>query len=272
MKKTKTIMVLAISIAIFTVMTGTAMAAYSIDGDLDDWGVDPTNGSWYATAPAISVVENWGDGPNSDSTSPGIEECDIEAMYVDEDVSGPYIYIAIITSMPPEGVIYPCGGGSIHLISGDLALDFDNDGTYEYGVKLTEDNRTVNGSIGDVFGNPTWVKITTECTQYQLAFSNIESGTKTGEAEIVYTGYTDWPTDNGAANYVIEMKIPKSALGISAQGEVDLCATVSCTNDVITIKDFHYSEIPEFATIALPLAATIGMFMFFDNRRKQEEE
>ncbi|OFV68234.1 MAG: conserved hypothetical protein, membrane [Candidatus Syntrophoarchaeum caldarius] len=271
MKKTKTAMVLVVSIALLTVMTGTAMAAYTIDGDLDDWGVHPP-GSWYASSPAKSAVENWGDGPNSDSISPGIEECDIEAMYVDEDVSGPYIYIAIITSMPPEGVDYACGSGSIHLISGDLALDFDNDGIYEYGVKLTDDSRTVPGDIGDVFSNPTWVKITTHCAQSQLAFSNIDSGTKTGHATIVYTNYADWSWDNGAANYVIEMKIPKSALGISTEGEVDLCATVSCTNDVITIKDFHYTEIPEFATIALPLAATIGLFIYFDNRRKREEE
>ncbi|RLG33778.1 PEF-CTERM protein sorting domain-containing protein, partial [Methanosarcinales archaeon] len=31
-------------------------------------------------------------------------------------------------------------------------------------------------------------------------------------------------------------------------------------------------NIPEFATIALPLAATIGLFIYFDSRRKREEE
>ena len=259
-----------LGIIALTVMTGTTVA-YSIDGDLDDWGVNPTNNSWYATLPAMSEVENW-PGAGGD---PGIEACDIEAMYVDEDVvdedvSGPYIYIAIITSMPPDGIDYPCGSSSIHLISGDLALDFDNDGTYEYGIKLTNDGRTISGSIGDVFGNPTWEKITTDCAQSQLAFSNMVSGTYTGHAEIVYQIYSDWSWDNGAANYVIEMKIPKSALGISAPGEVDLCATISCTNDVITIEDFQYSEIPEFATIALPVLSVLGLFMFFNRRRNQK--
>jgi len=253
-----------LSIIALTVMTGTTMA-YSIDGDLDDWGVNPANDSWYAAPPAMSEVEDWpGAGGN-----PGIEECDIEAMYVDEDVSGPYIYIAIITSMPPRGVNYSCRGTPILLISGDLALDFNNDPIYEYGIKLTNDNRTISGNIGDVFSNPTWKKITTQCAQDNLAFSNIVNGTYTGHAEIVYQGYSDWSWDNGAANYVIEMRIPKSALGISAPGEVDLCATISCTNDVITIEDFQYSEIPEFATIALPALSVLGLFMFFNRRRRK---
>ncbi len=271
MKTGKAIVLLGMGMLIFTMMTG-AVAAYTIDGDLNDWGVNPANNSWYATSPAKSAVENWRAGPNSDSISPGIEECDIEAMYVDEDENGPYIYIAIITSMPPEGFDYSCGGSTVHLITGDLALDLDNDGIYEYGVKLTEDSRTVSGKIGDVFRDPTWVKITTECAQSQLSFSNIKNGTRTGDATVVYQGYADWPQDNGAANYVIEMRIPKSALGISAQGDVDLCATVSCTNDVIMIRDFHYTPIPEFATVALPLAATIGLFIFFDRKRRREGE
>jgi len=36
--------------------------------------------------------------------------------------------------------------------------------------------------------------------------------------------------------------------------------------------DCGFNQIPEFATIALPLAGVIGLFIFFDHRRKREEE
>ena len=265
--KTKTIGILSLTAVMLVAMMTVPAMAYTINGDLDDWGVNPPD-SWYANAPALSEVENW----PSTGSNPGVEQCDIEAMYVADE--GSYIYFAIITSMPPGGYDYL----SSHLISGDLALDLDQDsGTgeygYEYGIKLTNDGRTVPGIIGDVFYMPNWKKLNPEVAQPILEFSNMVpgAGAKTGHADVVYTSYDDWPSDNGAANYVIEMKVPKTALGISSNGHADLLATVSCTNDVIVIENFHYSEIPEFATIALPVASILGLLFFFNHRKRRKE-
>ena len=98
------------------------------------------------------------------------------------------------------------------------------------------------------------------------------AGTKIGQAEINYSEYLDWPTDNGAPNYAIELRIPKSALGISNGGTADLLATVSCTNDVIVIENFNYSEIPEFTTIAIPVGMIIGLFYLFRRKRQSKGE
>ena len=252
------------------VITVPAMA-YTIDGDLDDWGVNPANDSWTANSPALSVYDNWPDGPTSTGEyhNPGIEQCDIEAMYAAD--GGAYVYFAIITSMPPEGHNY----NGHHLIPGDLALNLDNDnGTgwygYEYGIKLTNDSRTVSGEIGDVFYMPGWKKLNPEVAQDVVNFSNMVNGTKTGHAEVVYKSYSDWSYDNGASNYVIEMKVPKDALGISGNGTADLLATVSCTNDALVIEDFTYTPVPEFTTIAVPLAMVLGLFYYYRRKRQGE--
>ena len=243
--------------------------AYTIDGDLDDWGVNPANGSWVANSPALSVYDDWQYGPTStgENHNPGIEECDIEAMYVAD--GGAYVYFAIITSMPPEGCDYE---GHL-LIPGDLALNLDNENTgeygYEYGIKLSNDSRTVSGEIGDVFYMPDWEKLNPEVAQDMAEFSNMVDGTKTGHAEVVYKLYSDWSYDNGAPNYVIEIKVPKSALGISGNGTANLLASVSCTNDALVIEGFTYTTVPEFTTIAVPLAIILGLFYCYRRKRQR---
>ena len=243
--------------------------AYTIDGDLDDWGVNPANNSWTANPPALSVYDDWQYGPTStgENHNPGVEECDIEAMYAAD--GGAYVYFAFITSMPPEGYDY-----ERHLlIPGDLALNLDNENTgeygYEYGIKLSNDSRTVSGEIGDVFYMPDWEKLNPEVAQDMAKFSNIVDGTKTGHAEVVYKLYEDWSYDNGASNYVIEMKVPKSALGISGNGTANLLASVSCTNDALVIENFTYTTVPEFTTIAVPLAIILGLFYCYRRKRQR---
>ena len=263
---------------------------YTIDGNLSDWGVDPGS-NWDSNTAKLQIEENHPGGGGD----PGDERCDIEAMYIDEDENGPWVYFAIVTSTPELGFPHP-HDSSLTIIPGDLALDLsspldgwlnpeDSDGRYgfEYGVKLTSHNYTdvgkgtpVQGHIGSVFKDPVWVKITTHYAQNNAEFSNMVEGSgrsvlkwEATDADIAYV-VDDWG-DEGYANYVIEMRIPKSALGISDQGGfLNLLATQSCTNDII-VTSFGYSPIPEFATIALPAASVLGLFLYF-NRRKQRKE
>jgi len=278
MKKVTVITVFTMSALLLAMMTVSAMA-YVIDGDLDDWGVNPSIGNWVANSPATSVYANWANGPSNMGYNhdPGLEECDIEAIYVDEDVNGPNLYFAIITSMPVDGFTYDCGGTDIQIIPGDLALDLNTDGTFEYGIKLTTypySSDAVGVAIGEVFRNPSWIKFTTICAQSNplIDVSNMvknPSTQKTGAAEIFYTDYLDWPSDNQKPNYVIEMRVPKSALGISSSGHIDLVATLSCINDVMIIG-LDYTPIPEFTTIALPVCMILGLFYFFRRKRQTE--
>ena len=101
-----------------------------------------------------------------------------------------------------------------------------------------------------------------------------EANTNPEDMDIVYKD--DWgPPDRNECytkNYVIELRIPKSALGISTEegGVLNLLATQSCTNDIIT-AEFEYTSIPEFPTVALPVCAILGLFYVFSGRRRDEE-
>ena len=276
MKRINVIAILALIAVVLAMMAVPAMAeTRTIDGDLDDWGVNPGFSDWLADDPARSAYNNWKGGPTNDGpvNDPGVEKCDLEALYVvDGYPDNSYIYIAMITSMPPGGFSY---SGSL-LVPGDIALNMDNDPTtgeygYEYGIKLTTASGTVTGLVGDVFKNPDWYKRNPEVAQSDIEFSNMKAGagTKTGQVDaMVYQTYLDWSSDNGATNYVIEMAVPKSALGITSGGEADFVVSVSCTNDVLIIEDFSY-EIPEFTTVAIPVGMIIGLFYFFSRKRKQ---
>ncbi len=293
MKIVKVAIVFALSALLLAITTVPASAdKYTVgDGSLQDWGVDWGASQYMANTPAVSVLENYWLGPYYPGTKstmdsgygPGIEECDIEAMYLDEDENGPYIYIAIITSMHPDGITYYCPqiGKEIKLIPGDLRLEIDG---VEYGVKLTNEAGFVGSWAGksyDVVNEPrgtifkeitSWALICpSPCAQQRVPVSNIVSGTKcSGTATISYQIYGDWNEDRRKPNYLIEMKIPKSALGISAGKKVDVVATQSCANDVITIRGFECTDIPEFATIAIPVVAILGLFLFFNNRKRRE--
>jgi len=271
---------------------------YTIDGDLSDWDVNPGS-DWNSNTAKLQKVENW----PSDGGNPGDERCDIEAMYIDEDENGPWVYFAIVTSMPEGGFPHPDAPSDPKkwIVPGDLALDLSSplDGClkcistdkrygFEYGVKLTSHNyinvgkgTPVQGHIGSVFKDPVWVKITTFHAQYNAEFSNMVEGSsgrsvriwEATDADIAYVedDWLDGPGE-GYANYVIEMRIPKSALGISDQGGLfNLLATQSCTNDII-VTSFDYTPIPEFTTIAVPVGIILGIFYFYRRKRQSREE
>ena len=269
----------------------------TIDGDLIDWGVDPASGDWTPDIPAVKfVVENWNYDPaysgpvigsTADNNDPGTEYCDIEAFYVLDGYQigdKNYVYFAIITSMPENGVPW----GTHKLFQCDLALDLDDDGTYEYGIKLTDGQKcdpgpggecTVDAPIGAVFHDPVWDKINpSSISQSNWGWANIVGGTQVGVlnpstngGKIVYALYSWQETnynDNRKYNYVIEMKVPKSLLGISSgSGTANLVSAVSCTNDVVKIFQLHY-QIPEFPVILIPIGIILGFFYYHRNKQK----
>jgi hypothetical protein len=188
----------ALAIAALLVMAMPA-AAYTIDGNCSDWGVYPINdsstnrlddSSLIPIKTGISyVIENddadWAVGavrPNV-SNFTGHEWCDIEAMYVDDDSE--YIYVLIITSMPKNGMNW----GGDHIQPGDLAFDFNDDGTFEYGVKIVQNDEPADikfGVVGAIYSNPTWAVLDPGTDRTDIA--SIVDGTNVGSATISYTG------------------------------------------------------------------------------------
>ena len=295
----------ALAIITLLVMVAPA-AAYTIDGNCSDWGVYPVNDlsnpdrlndtSLIPIKTGISyVIENddayWAIPPITDSNNfTGPEWCDIEAMYVDDDSE--FIYVLIITSMPKLGMDWY----GPHIQPGDLALDFNGDNTFEYGVKIVK-NDIENGGFGDVgaiYGNlkdDDW-KILDPGTN-RTDITSIVDGYKVGQAEIRYTGtggtsngvpggpvnsglprdtfgttiydsYT-WGKNPSIPNEIIEIAIPKSALAMPTTANIQ--SAITCGNGVIKLESV--TLIPEFVTLAIPVISLLGL-VFYMRRKGQE--
>lgn len=294
-----------LAVAALLLMTVPA-AAYTIDGYIDDWGVYPVNdpansdrlddSSLIPTIGGISyVIENddadWAYGAvrNNMSNFTGLEWCDIEAMYVDDDSE--YIYVLLITSMPKNGMNW----GSDHIQPGDLAFDFNDDGIFEYGVKIVQnDEQGGFGSVGAIYSEPTWVVLDHGSDRTDV--SSIVDGSPVGSATIIYTGtggdiasgvaVPDGPADIGLPcdtfgttvynryscgknpsipNEVIEIAIPKSALGMPTTANIQ--SSITCGNGVIKLNSV--TLIPEFATLAIPVILLLGLVFYM--RRKERK-
>lgn len=257
--------------------------AYTIDGNLSDWGVDLTedwglNGTWVPSSgtadwivednidpdcPTQGTMPNW-EGHNcldwSGYTATGVhiqgtgssysvydepvfpdhggiyeqpaggEHYDIEAMYFDDDSH--YAYFAIVTSMGPNGWAgwYP----------GDLALDLNRDGYYEYGIILTGSDQ------GKICHNPGWSSPTDFPSSEPVRITSCNN--TAGIADVVYTDTSI--NDNEVKNWVIEIRAPKTALGEPVYGQIsNLHATITCGNDVIELLSYTWDfPLPEFVS------------------------
>jgi hypothetical protein len=183
-------------------------------------------------------------------TGESAEAYDQEAIYVDEDADN--LYFAIVLS---------CDANSY---SGDLGLDITSasgDGyAYEYGVVLHDSASTYTASNRDIIEVSEW----SECTTIvESSPARIVSGTTVGAAEVAYiqNGPVSEPYAGYPATYIIEGKIPKSAIGNPASVSLgQYHYTVLCGNDEIPI--------PEFGLLAVPVLALIGL-VFLMRRRKE---
>jgi hypothetical protein len=210
--------------------------AYTVDGDLSDWGVTPFS-DWIPNANVSYTVANWGDpDPLLWGTQPfGGEQLDVEAGYA--VVQGDYLFAAIVTSFPESGrYIY-----GYLVMPGDLAVDVDQDGVYEYAV-------VGQGSAkGEVYKDPVWTLPHGFLGVPAGGPSTAQPGTGTfmGTGSLVYTAGATLPPELGRT-YVIEMAVPLSFLG-DGEGWYNLHYTITCGNDVVAWSVY----VPEPASVAL---------------------
>ncbi|RLI91602.1 MAG: hypothetical protein DRO95_04000 [Candidatus Altiarchaeales archaeon] len=294
MKKIK--YVLALFVGLIMVMSASAnnCGKYRIDGNLSDWGLnlnqDWSENSTWLPNPGVyfQVEDNHNPRHANDSTIVGSttpsgvhiqgvggsysfydekpvyhrdgykvsepygspdEKYDIEAIYFDQDTK--CIYVAVVMGLKPDGE-----GDSA---PGDLALDIDGDGNYEYGVKLGTKTGLVQFAIYKdiIWAPPKYIP--------ENAPTVILSGTENGTATGAYTS-SYVPQDNGYNNYVVELAIPKSSIG-NPQTPVsiyDLHLSESCSNEHIPTPEF-----PIAISIALLLASPAFAYLIIKKRRKE---
>lgn len=206
----------------------------------------------------------------------GGEAYDIEALYFDDDNT--YMYLAIVTSVPEVG--------SDGWKMGDIALDIsDKDGKvidststvpYEYGIKVLEGGKVKEGGIektikpGTILYQPTWTKPASYEFPENYPYT-IDSGTPAStKADILYTS-TGIPNDNGVSNSIIEVRIPRSAIGSPSKDQLSyIHLTIGCGNDFIELKPVKFkSYIPEFPSIVIPIAAVMGIILIMGRRNKE---
>lgn len=204
----------------------------------------------------------------------GGEAYDIEALYFDDDPQ--YAYFAIVTSVPQ-------GGSGGHLM-GDIALDLKDDidstltgGTivpYEYGIKVIGGSGFVSGAL---VSKPEWTKPDSNDFPENYPYT-MKGGTGTvigtpadSSIQIKYTN-NNIPDDNGLPNYVIELRIPRNKIGNPNAGQLSkIHLTIGCGNDVIDLNPVKFkTNIPEFPSIVLPVAAIMGIILILDRRNKSK--
>lgn len=216
----------------------------TMDGMLGDWGVTPSSSGstsdWNPYPGIFSTVED----QTSDYLNPGWggQNYDAEALYVYLDDTN--LYLALVTGFPSD----PAGNGLVHS-AGDIAIDFGNNGTYDYAVEIGGHNAYTytgySGTPGGVYKNVGW-QVPGFASSTPSNMKNTPTPTLAGNA----SGFIYNKSYNNSGtlydHWVVEMSIPKTAFGSDWQNNMNVHWTQTCGNDAINTP-----VVPEPASMAL---------------------
>ena len=261
-------------IFVVLMMTPAMANGYTIDGNLDDWGIDlsasgadimhyldnnlPSGGLDidYVTEDNADEYNEW--------TKVGplwsyYNYFDVEAIYFDNDAL--YAYIAIVTGLPSEG--YELQGNQ--WTPGDIAIDADNNPNtgehgYEYGIDISDSTLKLVNDWDEVYYSQA-----DSSNPYQIL--QIESGSTVTPVDFVYS-------DEQNSHYVLEARVPLSLMGLSADpGDpvqpLRIHWTMKCGNDYLTL-DADVNPTPEPATLLLLGSGLLGLGGYVGARRKKK--
>jgi hypothetical protein len=272
------------ALALAALLSAGSAQAFSIDGNLSDWGIQRTGhaSDWTPNSSvAAYVVEDQTGGLNT-YLNPGYggQAYDAEAIYVAFDANN--LYIAIATGQNPNTPnIFTAAGDSYG--PGDIAIDFGANGSFDYGIELLGSTKTtaghvysnVNWGLGLWKSNGAWTGYYDPNAAGNRALANpahptsILSGADVGTGTVAYTtigqnNYGIWPRD---LHFFYEVSVPLSSFGADwANGtHFDVHWTQNCANDSILV-DPPVGHVPEPGTLALLPLGMIGLVVL---RRKK---
>lgn len=223
----------------------------------------------------------------------GGEPYDIEALYFDNDKNN--MYIAIVTSMNQSGYTETSPWDNYKGIcyrryteAGDIAIDLDNSSSgsqeYEYGVIIHNDTTPSDSDktfYGHLIYKPKWTLPQSSDGFLENAPSDCDKFTYSADKGPISLNYTklninekvDYGTKGtrDVPKYLIEVSIPRNKIGNPPDETLsNIHITIGCGNDVVELEPVRFkTDIPEFPSIALPVAAIMGVMFIFGRRNKE---
>lgn len=272
------------ALAITALLSAGTAQAFVIDGNLSDWGIQRTgNASGWTPNSSVVKYQIEDQHPANGYLNPGFggQAYDAEAIYMSWDTNN--LYIAIATGHNPLTPNNPNGNS---YGAGDIAIDFGNNGKFEYGVELLGSATT---TPGNVYSNVQWAlglwKSDGTWTGYRDPSApgnllradsanptSILSGTQVGAATVAYTtvGQNNYGVYASDLHYFYEVSIPLSSFGADwANGNVfTVHWTQNCANDSIWVDPPISGVVPEPGTLALLPLGLLGLMAIRRNKPK----
>ncbi len=245
--------------SILFALSGTANAAFTIDGDLSDWGVSQNGNAndWTPNAGIFHTIED----QHSSFLSPGYggQAYDAEALYAYKDDQN--VYVGLATGHNPETAQNPSANS---YGAGDFAFDFGINGQYEMGINVKPGWDTFGVEAG-VYHNVAWDEgLWADNTVPGYVKSehptSILSGDLLGTALLVIsdaqTGYGEWTND---VHYFYEFSVSLDLLRLAGwNGEsFNIHWTQNCANDSILVDP--PADVPEPGSLMLLMIGMTGI-------------
>jgi len=244
---------------IFFIPVPLAHSFYTIDGKVNDWGIQLNAASKYKyyldnNTPTGGLDIDYATEDNTDKYSgtfnvgpgwSGGNAYDAEAMYFDNDMD--YAYIAIITGLPQFGATYPAG--DIFIDTGkyqDPASPFYNLTKYGFGIDI---------DTSKLYAVNSWQNVVFPSHAISNPWIIGNNKVYLADVDLVYSTIQN-------THYVLETRVPLTFLGLSANPgdpEFDVWThwTMQCGNDYLNLHG-DVNPIPEPASLTL---FTTGLLM-----------
>lgn len=241
--------------------------AITVDGNLNDWGINPT--TWVPSDPRIrhKIEDQTGNANAYLGPGWGGQAYDAEAMYA--LIQGNRLYVGMATGHDPRTLHKPSANS---YGAGDFFLDFGKNGTYEVAVNV---NHKLPSGFENTFTEGGVYKVTSYAVglfqetdpEYPVSPAwrpaYLTAGDYLGLAELAYTtqfakGWGTWDKDK---HYFYEFSIGLDLLRTAGWdgNPFNIHWTMNCANDAIWVDPPTPNDVPAPGTLALLPLGLLGI-------------